>query len=242
MSICKNTLFAWRSVSKCTYLKNCETPWSWRDFAKMLEFCSWLNAHYQLHRYITFTDEAQLNREGVRNIILTCGHMRLLLPPWKVTCSSGWWGGWSVHLRRSSYRSVWAYLWFPREELPQLLKEAMYSQWQSASFSCAVRNFINDRFAVWWIGRGDSHNWPARSRDLKDCWIFLYWDGWKKWYTAWNFGSETDCLVVFWMDRRHQKQSAAVETSSTRFLQMEQRDAFRLRVGFSKTWFKHRSA
>jgi hypothetical protein len=37
------------------------------DFAERMEFCKWLNASCQLHRYILFTDEAQFNRDGVNN-------------------------------------------------------------------------------------------------------------------------------------------------------------------------------
>jgi len=37
------------------------------DFAQRLEFCKWLNGSRQFHRYILFTDEAQLNRDGVNN-------------------------------------------------------------------------------------------------------------------------------------------------------------------------------
>jgi hypothetical protein len=37
------------------------------DFAERLEFCKWLNGSRQLHCYILFTDEAQLNYDGVNN-------------------------------------------------------------------------------------------------------------------------------------------------------------------------------
>ena len=37
------------------------------DFAQRLEFCKWLSASHQLHRYILFTDEAQFNHDGVNN-------------------------------------------------------------------------------------------------------------------------------------------------------------------------------
>jgi len=37
------------------------------DFVARLEFCKWLNASRQLHRYILFTDEAQFNRDCVNN-------------------------------------------------------------------------------------------------------------------------------------------------------------------------------
>jgi len=59
------------------------------DFAERLEFCSWLNARYELRRYISFTDEAQINRDRLHNAVPTCGQMGLLTVPWKVTCSSG---------------------------------------------------------------------------------------------------------------------------------------------------------
>jgi hypothetical protein len=59
------------------------------DFAERLEFCSWLIAHYRLRRYISFTDEAQLNRDRLRNTIPTCSQMRILTAPWKVTRSFG---------------------------------------------------------------------------------------------------------------------------------------------------------
>jgi len=32
-----------------------------------VDFCKWLNGSRQLHRYTPFTDEAQLNRDGVNN-------------------------------------------------------------------------------------------------------------------------------------------------------------------------------
>ena len=38
------------------------------DFAERLEFRKWLNGSRQLHRYILFTDEGQLNCDGVNNI------------------------------------------------------------------------------------------------------------------------------------------------------------------------------
>jgi len=150
------------------------------DFAERLEFCSWLNARYHLRRYISFTDETQLNRDRLHNTVPTCGQMGLLTVPWKVTCSSGWSGGRSFHLPRPSYRR------FPREELPQILKDAilnkwgrMNSEWRStSSFSCAVRRFLNDRFAVRCIGRGVPHNWPGRSLDLRLL-DFSLW-GWMK--------------------------------------------------------------
>jgi len=59
------------------------------DFAERLEFCSWLNTHYRLRRYVSFTDEAQLNRDCLHNTFPACGQMSLLTAPWKVTCSSG---------------------------------------------------------------------------------------------------------------------------------------------------------
>jgi len=37
------------------------------DFAERLEFCKWLNGSHQLHRYTLFTNEAQLNRNGVND-------------------------------------------------------------------------------------------------------------------------------------------------------------------------------
>jgi len=37
------------------------------DYAQRLEFCKWLSGSRQLHRYILFTNEAQLNRDGVSN-------------------------------------------------------------------------------------------------------------------------------------------------------------------------------
>ena len=37
------------------------------DFAQKLEFYKWLNGNRQLHRYILFTDEAQISRDGVNN-------------------------------------------------------------------------------------------------------------------------------------------------------------------------------
>jgi len=33
--------------------------------------------------------------------------------------------------------------------------------------SCEVRNFVNCRFPGRWMGRGNPHNWPARSPDVR---------------------------------------------------------------------------
>jgi len=41
-----------------------------------------------------------------------------------------------------------------------------------------VRNFLNCRFPGRWIGRGDPHNWPARSPDLSPL-DYCVW-GWMK--------------------------------------------------------------
>ena len=51
------------------------------DFAESLEFCSWLNSHYRVRRYISFTDKTQLSRDRLHNTIPTCGQMRLLTAP-----------------------------------------------------------------------------------------------------------------------------------------------------------------
>ena len=45
------------------------------DFAEWLEFCKWLNGSRQLHRYILFTDKAQINRDGVNNTTHIPGQM-----------------------------------------------------------------------------------------------------------------------------------------------------------------------
>ena len=64
-----------------------------------------------------------------------------------------------------------AYLRFLQEELPQRLEDVplnkrglIYFQREGAPphFLYVVRNFLNNRFPGRWIGRGGTHNWPAR--------------------------------------------------------------------------------
>jgi len=45
-------------------------------------------------------------------------------------------------------------------------------------FSREVRNFLNYRFPVRWIGRGGPHNWPARPLDLSSLYYYVW--GWMK--------------------------------------------------------------
>ena len=79
------------------------------------------------------------------------------------------------------------YLRFLQEELPQLLEDVpldkqscMYFQQDRAPphSSHGVKNFLNYRFPGQWIGRCNTHHWPARSAELSPL-GYCVW-GWMK--------------------------------------------------------------
>jgi len=155
------------------------------DFAERLNFCKWLKESRQLHRYIMFTDEAKLNRDGVNN-----------------THNSHVWGDENPHATVESIFqqlfsvNVWcavlddkligpfifearltgeACLRFLQEELPQILEDVpfdkrsrMYFQHDGAPpySSLGVTNFLIYRFPGRCIGSCGPHHWPDLSPDL----------------------------------------------------------------------------
>jgi len=167
------------------------------DFAERLEFCKWLNGSRQLHRYSLFTDESQFNRDGVNNThnsyvwaienphaTVESNFQQLLsVNVWCAVLDDQLIGPFILEVRLTGE----AYLRFLQEELPRLLEDVplntrglKYFQHDEAPphSSREVRNFLNCRFPVRWIGRGGPYNWPARSPELSPL-DYCIW-GWIK--------------------------------------------------------------
>jgi len=147
------------------------------DFTERLEFWKWLNGSRQLHRYILFTDEEQLNRDGVNNthnshmwadenphaIVESNCQLRFSVNVWCAVLDCQLIGLFILEVRLTGE----AYLRFLQEELPRLLDDVplnkrgrMYFQHEGAPphSSREIRKFLNYRFPGQWIGRGGPHN------------------------------------------------------------------------------------
>ena len=107
-------------------------------------------------------------------------------------------------------------------------------------FSREVRNFLNYRFPVRWIGRGGPHNWPARPLDLSSLYYYVW--GWMKELVYSVKVGTRDALLGRILDaadciknsqRKRNEQLAQFTT--------ERQPVLRTAVAFSKTSFKHRS-
>ena len=135
------------------------------DFADRLEFCKWLNGSCELHHYILFTDEAQLNCNGVNNThnsnvwadenphatVESNFQLRFSVNVWCAVLDDQLIGPFILEGRFTGE----VYLRFLQEELPRLLEDVplnkrgrMYFQHDRAPphSSHEVRNFLNYRF------------------------------------------------------------------------------------------------
>ena len=162
-----------------------------------MDFCKWLNGSRQLHRYTPFTDEAQLNRDGVNNThnshvwadgnphatVESNFQLRFSVNVWCAVLDDQLIGPFILEGRLAGE----AYLRFLQEELLRLLEDVplnkrgrMYFQHGGAlpHSSREVRNFLNYRFPGRWLGGGGPHHWSARSPDLSPM-DYCVW-GWMK--------------------------------------------------------------
>ena len=167
------------------------------DFARRIDFCIWAMDKFgedeQFFDRVMFSDESTFHNNGLVNrhnfhyysdenphLIRSIDHQRR----WSVNVWAGVIGTKVIgphffdgNLNGEKFRK------FLRDDLPELLEdvhlETRREMWLQldgapAHYHANVRKFLNRQFADRWIGRGATHNWPARSPDLT-CLDFFLW-------------------------------------------------------------------
>jgi hypothetical protein len=168
-----------------------------RDFQPRIDFAQWLQGKVeqfpQFISSILFTDEASFSRNGIMNfhnnhiwadenphaITETRFQDRFSFNVWIGIIGNYLIGPHFLPLRLDGN----TYQHFLQHELPQLMEDVPIGQrinsWfmhdgAPAHFSLAARNFLDLTYPQQWIGRGSTHNWPARSPDLNLVDFFLW--------------------------------------------------------------------
>jgi len=137
------------------------------DFAERLEFCKWLNGSCQLHRYILFTDEKQLNCNGVNNThnsnvwadenphatVESNFQLRFSVNVWCVVLDVQLIGSFILEGRLTGE----AYLRFLQEELPRLLEDVPLNKRGRISNMMGLLLILHVKLEIFWtvVSLGD---------------------------------------------------------------------------------------
>lgn len=191
---------ALRILRKCKYhayhitLTQALTP---ADFIARVQFCQWalqrIQQDHDFFKYVLFSDEATFKNDGTLNRH-NCHYWSNENPHWFRSIDRQhqwslmvWCGILNGHLVGPFFFegnvTGQSFLEMLENRLPTLLEDVdlatrqrMWFQLDGAPphFSLIVRNFLNNRYANKWIGRGGPIAWPPRSPDLTSPDFFLW--------------------------------------------------------------------
>ena len=199
--------------------------------------CKWFNGSRQLHHYILFTDDVQLNRDGVNNThnshvggdenpyttVESNFQLQFSVSVWYAILDNQLIGPFFLE----GHLTGEVYLKFLQEELPRHLEDVpsnkqgrMYFQHEGAPphSSRKVINFLNYPFPGRWISCGGLHHWSARSPDLSPL-DYCVW-GWMKELVYSVKVATRDALLGRILDSADRiRKSAEAATSNSRISQ-----------------------
>lgn len=167
------------------------------DFPARVNWCQWfqqmVTQNPNFSSTILFTDEAQFTRQAIINFhnnhlwaqenphgLIEARHQHTFsVNVWAGIVEDNLIGPYFLPHRldgNSYYHFITNVLPELLEDLPLMLRRRMWFMHDGAPphFALIVREFLNNRFANRWIGRGGPQHWPPRSPDINPL-DFFFW-------------------------------------------------------------------